>query len=184
MAIRYLSSIVCLFAQLQTTIFPNGTLEFSCQHGPKECFANKLHVCALAHLETEAAISFTNCTISHKDPASVGHSCAKALYLNYLNVDQCMRSQEGDLLLAAYGVRTKRETPPIQGVPWITFNNKYSEDDEDASTEDLLTVVCKYLEFKPSVCAMENDIIPNGESWRTVIMEWYRAALKIDAQEE
>lgn len=48
----------------------DGSYEFTCQHGPKECHANKYHSCAIA-LETVAqSLEYIYCSMSADDPSS------------------------------------------------------------------------------------------------------------------
>lgn len=36
---------------MQTTVDPDGTLKFECQHGPVECQANTYHACAIEAIQ-------------------------------------------------------------------------------------------------------------------------------------
>ena len=145
----------------------NGTFEFSCQHGANECHANKLHACALTHMEMKDAASYINCTISQHRPAFASRFCGEALGFGkavgsrsfaYNNLIACVNTVEGDLLLAANGVRTSQAEPAIQGVPWIMFDNKYDEDVADESRRDFLAVACRYLNYDPQACMQENEV--------------------------
>ena len=131
----------------------NGTvLTHSCQHGPNECYGNKVHACAIASLESGTAAAFVNCSMSQPDPPSAGPVCANLLNVSYSRIEECVNSQEGEFLLAAYGVRTHSQTPSVYWLPWITYNNTFYEQDLDASQQDLLPVVCKHLVTKPQSC--------------------------------
>ena len=37
-------------------------------------------------------------------------------------------------------------------VPFITFNDKFNQNDEDEAVDDLKRVVCKYLDNTPKQC--------------------------------
>src|SRR4051794_8839560 len=98
------------------------------------------------------AAAFVNCSMSQPNPSSAGPLCASQLNVSYTRIEECVNSQEGDLLLAAYGVRTHSQAPSIYWLPWITFNNTFYEQELDASQQNLLPVVCKHLTTKPAAC--------------------------------
>lgn len=52
----------------------NGRLKFSCQHGPIECLANKIHSCAIHNIEDPLLLmKFVTCLINDfEDPENAG----------------------------------------------------------------------------------------------------------------
>lgn len=41
---------------------------FHCQHGPKECYGNRVQACAIEILKnTEISLNYINCMFGHKD---------------------------------------------------------------------------------------------------------------------
>lgn len=55
---------------LQTRIV-NKHWYFACQHGPRECFGNKVQACSLQQNVTQRVhLDFINCVMSNPDPAS------------------------------------------------------------------------------------------------------------------
>lgn len=53
---------------MQSSIDGNGTFEFTCQHGPRECEGNIVEGCAnLLAKDVDQSLSFVNC-VSEKDP--------------------------------------------------------------------------------------------------------------------
>lgn len=47
----------------------DGTLNFTCQHGPKECYANEVQACAI-YVNSKNSLDFINCAESSDDPSS------------------------------------------------------------------------------------------------------------------
>lgn len=48
----------------------NGKWKFECQHGIKECYANKVHSCALNLNPVPKGVDFVACSMSSSDPSS------------------------------------------------------------------------------------------------------------------
>lgn len=47
----------------------HGKWKFTCQHGPKECLANKIQACFLGqNLTEEESMGFINCIMSSENP--------------------------------------------------------------------------------------------------------------------
>jgi len=51
-----------------------GSYVFSCQHGPLECQANKIHACAIAKVtQPDILLKYTTCMISdNMNPEKIG----------------------------------------------------------------------------------------------------------------
>lgn len=68
--------MIVLNSWLNTNLFPfqatenNGKWTFICQHGPKECYANKIHSCAVALTTVEESTKFVYCSLLSVDPSS------------------------------------------------------------------------------------------------------------------
>lgn len=137
------------------TIISNktGEVSFECQHGPPECAANFIHDCALKHLSYKESIKFICCMESRHSAPSSGEFCAEELEIDYAPIKTCAEGPEGIKLHYAYGQRTDKLKPSHEWVPWILFNGQYNKEDMDHAQNDLLGVLCKYIEDpKPTVC--------------------------------
>jgi len=141
------------YGNAETIVSKTGAISFECQHGPPECAANFIHACALKHLSYRDSIKFICCMESrHSGPGS-GPACAEELEVDYNQIETCAEGPEGVQLHYAYGQRTDKLQPSHEYVPWILFNGEYNKEDMDHAQEDLLTVICKYLdEPKPDSC--------------------------------
>lgn len=63
--------IPCALLDFLQTRMVNRHWYFACQHGPRECFGNKMQACSLQQNVTQAVhLKFINCVMSNPDPAS------------------------------------------------------------------------------------------------------------------
>lgn len=68
------SSMFHSFSFFQTRQIDDDHFTFDCQHGTVECFANKIHSCAIHFIEnTTLLLRFVTCMIdNNEDPESIG----------------------------------------------------------------------------------------------------------------
>lgn len=111
-----------------------------------------MHACAIKYIPETVITEFIICTMSTKDPPNAGRKCAQSLHVDFAPVQSCSNSEEGDQLLFNYGLRTKNLQPPHQYVPWILFDGKFSEDDNQKADTDLVRAICSKLQHAPEVC--------------------------------
>lgn len=53
-----------MIVNFQTFAELSGNLEFQCQHGPIECYGNKIHACSIEFIkDNREQIAFTTCMI-------------------------------------------------------------------------------------------------------------------------
>jgi len=125
----------------------NGsTWDFTCQHGPDECFGNKVLACTLeAVTEPTELVPFMECLVkTHTKPDWGLASCADSLELEIQTEEilACANGEEGSDLLVELGVETKNLDPPLLWVPWTLFNGAYIESEWEAALEDLTGFLC------------------------------------------
>jgi hypothetical protein len=89
---------------------------------------------------------------SSKDLATAGPICAKQVGVGFHALKTCADGPEGNHLHYLNGVKTSKLEPRHEWVPWILFNGKYNKEDMAAAEEDLISVLCKYLDPKPRDC--------------------------------
>jgi len=88
----------------------------------------------------------------HSAPGS-GAACAEELEVDYDTIETCANGPEGIQLHYKYGQQTDSLKPSHEYVPWILFNGEYNKEDMEHAQDDLLTVICKYLDDpKPDSC--------------------------------
>ncbi|KAJ8985067.1 hypothetical protein NQ317_019750 [Molorchus minor] len=123
-----------------------GNLTFVCQHGPNECYANKVHSCAVELYSVEESMEFVYCDMQSKNPSSPS------------NLE---RVSVSDLLLAKNGVRTKSFQPRVAFVPTVAFDNYFNETLQNNAQTNLEELVCRLLDYQPRTCKsyFENEVI-------------------------
>ncbi|XP_057672823.1 gamma-interferon-inducible lysosomal thiol reductase-like [Diorhabda carinulata] len=134
----------------------DGSVEFTCQHGERECLLNRIHACAINQNTTQAKmIGFIYCSInrSEEDALEVASECANENGLSFDDINSCVSSTLSDNLLLAYAKRQEKLDPPLEYVPNIRFNGVFDENLENKARQDCLATVCGLInESKPKAC--------------------------------
>ncbi|CAG9581333.1 unnamed protein product [Danaus chrysippus] len=103
-----------------------GNISFVCQHGPRECYGNKLHACALDKLEHSKAILFNICLMNRTDVGGsddkTADECGKNMNVDSKPIKLCAKGKKGSELLKYYGEETKKAK--IEYVPYTFINGK------------------------------------------------------------
>lgn len=148
---------------------------FECHHGPNECYGNKVHACALFHIQgnsyqpnnTKEALTleYVNCLMERaqfKSGEFPGKSCAEALEIhNWETIQQCANSTEGSSLLKNYGDETQTvQKGPIQSVPTVVFRKSYDSENQKLAVSNFHVALCKNLNPAPDMCRN----LPSGAS--------------------
>jgi len=140
------------FGNARSNMSQTGEITITCQHGPDECKGNRLHSCALNLLPYDKGVKFICCMESAPSFQRAGPLCAKKVGVSYPKLKACADSDTGNHLHYLNGVQTSKLQPPHEWVPWILFNNTYNKEDMEQAQEDVISVLCKYLNPKPSQC--------------------------------
>ncbi|KAJ8918983.1 hypothetical protein NQ315_016887 [Exocentrus adspersus] len=109
----------------------SGTWTFECQHGPAECYGNKVHSCALHLFSIEQSTEFVVCSMNSSNATSDTSSelCATSSNISWTTLKECVSSNQGDELLAANGRRTDKVIPVlINSIPTIIFNDVFNNE--------------------------------------------------------
>jgi len=174
---RYLDLTLVPFGKANYTTV-GSDVQFTCQHGPKECYGNKVHSCAIQHIQVDSyqntqtreslSLDYVTClmklAINFQDATYPGEKCARDLQLRNWNViDTCANSTEGSKLLQHNGELTSQLKPPLTSVPTITFNQLYDHDNQELALRDLRAAVCRNLRSpQPQECAYSTGSTVNS----------------------
>lgn len=143
----------------------DGKPTFTCQHGPAECYGNKLHACALDLLRNHTQALLVNACMM--DPSQAGRGsddqaldvCGKAMGFDTAPIKHCATSDRGTQLLEHYGEESGKVG--YDYVPYVLINNKVLDPD----CSDLLKFVCDAFVAPPRECrAYARELLEHGGS--------------------
>ncbi|KAL4702976.1 hypothetical protein ACJJTC_008754 [Scirpophaga incertulas] len=131
------------------TLFFAGRYSFLCQHGPLECFGNKIHSCVINVLRNNTKAALVNSCLM-KYARTIGarrlsykmvmNWCTYNLNVNTKAVWRCVHSVKGDYLLSGNGNATYAKRPPY--VPYVEISNAAGRPLE--VTGHLMLAVCRH----------------------------------------
>lgn len=142
---------------------------FECHHGPNECYGNKIHACAITHIQVDSfqnehtreslTVDYIDCLMEtgnfqSESYASVARKCAdKVQVKKFESIETCANSTEGSKLLEDMGEKTDKLEKPIKSVPTITIRQTYDANIQRQSLVDFQGAVCTNLpKPMPAVC--------------------------------
>ncbi|KAJ0182574.1 hypothetical protein K1T71_001943 [Dendrolimus kikuchii] len=134
-----------------------GHYEFRCQHGPAECYGNKLQACVVDALRNNTqAVLFNSCLLQYSayrsnygfDYSYIMRWCSYKLHTPVQGIITCMHNGRASLLLKKYGDITHALSP--QYVPFVLVDG--STDKQNDASHDMISTVCKLLNPTPLVC--------------------------------
>jgi len=135
---------------------PDGSWDFECQHGSKECVGNLLEVCVMAHMDWDfqAYLPVISCMEGADNPVTATKGCLSALStVSYSAVKACAWGAEGNGLMHVMANRTESLSPAHNYVPWIVVDGVHTDQVEKKAMADLAGLVCElYKGTKPVQC--------------------------------
>lgn len=140
--------------------------EFECHHGPNECYGNKVHACAIFHIQGNSykptdtkdvkVLDYINCLMERaqlKSGEFPGKRCAEENEIhNWDTIEQCANSTEGSSLLRQYGDETSQLQKPLNSVPTVTFRQAFDSSIQAMALTNFRGVLCKNLNPAPVEC--------------------------------
>ncbi|CAH1373922.1 GILT-like protein 1 [Tenebrio molitor] len=133
----------------------DGTLNFTCQHGPKECHGNEVQACAIS-VDVQNSMEFVNCAMASSDPSddNLLEQCAELDGISWDSIEDCMTNGLAEKLFVQNGARTGEAK--ISYVPTIVFNGVFNDTLQDSGEHHFLSTACQLLDKQPKICASVN----------------------------
>ncbi|XP_004921766.3 GILT-like protein 1 [Bombyx mori] len=136
------------------TRFDNG--QFTCQFGVNDCWANRLHRCALNMLRgnQDAQVRYMQCEYAPPFPSFIQGSyvCAREAGLDLVNLDHCV-ANVGDELDTRAQAAAAQPMAVINFVPSIVLNDEIDRNRHNEAFRRLPSLICFALLDDPN-----NDI--------------------------
>ncbi|XP_047507577.1 GILT-like protein 2 [Pieris napi] len=108
------------------TVKKDNKIYFTCQHGPTECYGNKLHACALDIVKSNTqALKYNICMMKYSNSNQgsdddAADKCGKALLIDSTPIKKCAKGIRGTELLKYCGEESKKAN--FKHVPHILIN--------------------------------------------------------------
>ncbi|KPI94816.1 Gamma-interferon-inducible lysosomal thiol reductase [Papilio xuthus] len=147
---QYINIKTYPYGNARTTIDENGNYKIDCQHGPPECYGNKLHACAINLLQNKTqALLFNACLMTQRGDSrgsddKAADACGTELNLDASPVKECAKSNKGDELLKYYGDESKKQN--FNYVPYILIQGQVN------NGQELMKDICSVFTNPPPPC--------------------------------
>ncbi|EDW84065.2 uncharacterized protein Dwil_GK13347 [Drosophila willistoni] len=158
---------------------------FTCHHGPNECYGNKVHACAIDHIQANSyqieytreslTLDFINCLMkagkNFPDNVYPGQRCATENHVNnWENIKTCANSTEGSILLRKAGETTMKLKEPLTSVPTVLFNEQFDKDVNERAQKNFIGTLCRYVSApQPRICSQHNAAAPGLASVSAIL---------------
>lgn len=129
--------------------YVDGEWNFTCQHGPTECYLNIVQTCA-THLNPKPVdyVQFITCMMMHSTEARA-RICARHYRFDVAAIFKCAHGKLGNTLEYDVGKRT----PAHNFIPWIVVNSEDGDEINNKALKDFKGLVCSTYEGeKPEQC--------------------------------
>ncbi|XP_052758242.1 gamma-interferon-inducible lysosomal thiol reductase-like [Galleria mellonella] len=133
----------------------NGKIEFKCQHGPKECYGNKLHACSLNIINNATdALLFNICMTDPEHPSGgsddpTADACGEKMAIDAKTIKECAKSEKGNELLEQYGIESDKVH--YKYVPYVLINGN------EWTGNNFMKDVCAAFSTPPPPCVEEKS---------------------------
>lgn len=181
----------------KSQFFTQGSeVTFTCHHGPNECYGNKVHACAIEHIQANSyqveftreslTLDFVNCLMragkNFPDNVYPGQRCATENHVNnWENIKTCANTTDGSILLRKAGETTQRLKEPLTSVPTILFNEQFDKQVNERAQQNFVGTLCKYVSApQPRICAQHNGamgLVGTGSLLSAILGIWFMRQL-------
>ncbi|XP_017492951.1 PREDICTED: gamma-interferon-inducible lysosomal thiol reductase-like, partial [Rhagoletis zephyria] len=119
---------------------------FHCQHGPQECYGNRVQACTIELLkDTSVSLNFVKCMFAQKDwhnTQATAETCSNQLGLDWPKIKSCAEGSEGERLLIANSLKTFNLSPEHNYIPWVVIDKAHTTELQRQSESHLLKFLC------------------------------------------
>ncbi|CRL03947.1 CLUMA_CG017068, isoform A [Clunio marinus] len=127
------------FGHSESVINADGSITFTCQHGPNECEGNMFQTCALNNAKTQdERVAIVFCAMT---TVSTIQECISSLQLDGDAIEECMNGPEGIKLQLEYEILSEKPVSELGGVPAIVFNKTIDKEKETQALDDFRSVI-------------------------------------------
>jgi len=127
----------------ETTVAEDGSYEFECQHGERECYGNIVQACTVAHTPDAATrTTLIVCMMSASAPDQAGPDCFAQAGIDFEPIQTCIESGEGAALHAQYGETQNAQDPRPNNVPWINLDQAHLAEYWELEEFGFLQFIC------------------------------------------
>lgn len=131
---EYADFVYVPFGKSVSTKTANGKAEFTCQHGPLECYGNVYELCAIDLIGPNQD-RLTEFVICDMNPDRVREKCTKEVDLKVKEVEHCIETRGYILELLA-----EQATAPIieqsGKVPTVVYNDNFNMTEYGSAIQD------------------------------------------------
>lgn len=138
--------------------FDGKKYEFTCQHGPNECYGNTIETCLLNKIPRKDFHKDLICIEGNvpkvgKDFQKILNICLSDREDLKNKVLECASSEEGNKLEHEIA----QKTPEHNYVPWVHFNGEHNKEIENKILDNMLNYLCSISEQKVKGCETQGD---------------------------
>lgn len=135
-----------------------GAIDFQCQHGPDECFGNKVQSCVLNRLpEQDAQVNYVACQMKSYNNDRGHQNCVRAIGLDWNEIYNCAVGPEGTHYALHYEKLTTQVVHSVtKWVPSIVYNHRITENC-CSKAQDFQSIICGYIYNANPVCNAPNS---------------------------
>lgn len=130
----------------------DGSIEFECQHGPDECFGNKVQGCMLSRLpHQDTQVSYVACQMQFGSDRS-HQTCVEAFGVSWQEILQCVQSDFGTKHQLGYERITGPVLQQTSWVPTVVYNGQLTDYSHTGNSPPLKDILCQLCSNSNPAC--------------------------------
>ncbi|XP_063849822.1 uncharacterized protein LOC135094032 isoform X1 [Scylla paramamosain] len=137
------------FGKAKASPLGNGDYHFDCQHGPNECYGNKVMACIQNSFPIATQVKMIHCMMTKGYPAFAGPECSREQGVEWADLERCSQSSTASAYLYQNGVKTSALKPSVYFIPTITIDGQYGQSQLRTSLGSLKDQICQFHKGPP-----------------------------------